>query len=91
MPILPTGHRVKVVPNWICEILSPSTKRQDRKDKMPLYAHYGVQYAWLTDPVERTLEVYRLNGNIWVEVGRSSMLPQIHSGIPVLRSCCLSS
>ncbi|WP_089726499.1 Uma2 family endonuclease [Candidatus Thiosymbion oneisti] len=77
MPILPTGHRVEVVPDWVCEILSPSTKRKDRKDKMPLYARYGVQYAWLTDPVERTLEVYRLNGNTWIEVGRFAGADQV--------------
>ncbi len=72
MPLLPLpeDHRFEVVPDWVCEILSPSTKRKDRQDKMPLYARYGVRYAWLIDPVEQTLEVYRLEAGAWVEVGR---------------------
>jgi len=44
MPKLPTSHRVEVVPDWICEILSPSTAGNDREIKMPPYAHYGVSY-----------------------------------------------
>ena len=70
MPYLPEGHRFEVVPDWVCEILSPSTRRKDRETKMPLYAYYGVQYAWLIDPVEQTLEVYRLDAGAWVEVNR---------------------
>jgi len=45
MPYSPEDQRFKVVPNWVCEILSPSTKRKDRKIKLPMYAHYGVRYA----------------------------------------------
>jgi len=48
-----------LVPNWVCEILSSSTASRDREVKMPLYAHYGVRYAWLIDPVKHTLEIYR--------------------------------
>ena len=36
--------------DWICENFSPSTKSTDVEDKMPLYAHHGVQFAWLVDP-----------------------------------------
>jgi len=67
MPYLPEGHRFEVVPDWICEILSPSTASKDREVKMPLYAHYSVPYAWLIDPGEQTLEVYRLDDGTWVE------------------------
>jgi len=77
MPDLPEGHRFDVVPDWVCEILSPSTKRKDREDKMPLYARYGVRYAWLIDPVEYTLEVYRLEVGAWVEVGRFTGADQV--------------
>jgi len=65
----PEDHRFEVVPDWVCEILSPSTKRKDRQDKMPLYARYGVRYAWLIDPVEQTLEVHRLDAGAWIEIG----------------------
>ncbi len=77
MPYLPEDQRFEVVPDWVCEILSPSTKRKDRKEKMPLYARYGVQYAWLIDPVVQTLEVYQLNAGTWVEVGRFATADQV--------------
>jgi Uma2 family endonuclease len=69
MPRLPEGHRFEVVPDWICEILSPSTKSTDREEKMPLYACYGVQYAWLVDTKTRTLEAYRLDAGDWLPIG----------------------
>ncbi len=70
MPYLPEDQRYEVVPDWMCEILSPSTARDDREVKMPLYAYYGVRYVWLIDPVKRTLESYRLDAGAWIEVGR---------------------
>jgi len=51
-------------------ILSPSTAGKDREIKMPLYAHYGVRYAWLIDPRERTLEAHALLEGAWTEIGR---------------------
>lgn len=47
-------------PDWICEVLSPSTERCDRADKVRLYARTGVTSAWLVNPLQRTLEVLRL-------------------------------
>lgn len=69
MPYLPKGNHIEVVPDWVCEILSPSTASKDLEVKMPLYAHYGVQHAWLIDPVEQTVEIYRLDDSTWVESG----------------------
>ncbi|MCF8014567.1 MAG: Uma2 family endonuclease [Chromatiaceae bacterium] len=65
MPQIPEGHGFEVVPDWICEILSPSTESKDRHIKMPIYAHYGVAYAWLVDPKQRTLEAYGLDSDEW--------------------------
>ena len=56
MPNIPEGHRFEVVPDWVCEILSPSTGKKDRAKKLPLYARYGVAHAWLVDPLAQTLE-----------------------------------
>lgn len=56
---------ITVPPDWICEVLSPSTMRKDRALKLPLYARAGVQWAWLADPGERTLEVYRRAEPLW--------------------------
>lgn len=65
MPRIPDGHRFEVVPDWVCEILSPATASKDREIKLPLYAHYGVAYAWLLDPQRRTLEAYALEQGTW--------------------------
>lgn len=64
-PLLPDAPFLTVVPDWICEVLSPGSARLDRKKKMPLYGEAGVRNAWLVDPVERTLEVYRLVDGHW--------------------------
>jgi len=72
----PTGHKIELVPDWICEILSPSTRSIDREIKMPLYARYGVPWLWLVEPVERVLEAYRLVEDDWLEVGRYTGMVQ---------------
>lgn len=69
MPTPPLGHKVEVVPDWICEIFSPSTKSTDREEKMPLYAFYKVQFAWLIDPKTHTLEAYHLVDSAWKPLG----------------------
>lgn len=68
-PKVPRDHRFEVVPDWVCEIQSPSTARDDRVTKMPIYAHYGVPYLWLVDPLARTLEVFTLERGRWTIVG----------------------
>jgi len=65
MPLLPDAPFLTLAPDWICEVLSPGSARFDRKRKMPLYSQEGVRNAWLVDPVERTLEVYRLADAHW--------------------------
>jgi Uma2 family endonuclease len=54
----------------VCEVLSPSTAGTDREIKMPIYARFGVAYAWLLDPLAHTLEAYALDGGAWREIGR---------------------
>jgi len=65
LPKMPDGHRFEVVPDWVCEILSPSTAKTDRIEKMPIYAHYGVPYLWLVDPQAKTLEVFERDEQSW--------------------------
>jgi Uma2 family endonuclease len=55
-----------VVPDWVCEVVSPSTGRLDRIKKLPLYAANDVRHAWLVDPIQRSLEVYRNQDRRWV-------------------------
>ncbi len=66
MPELPTDQRFEVVPDWVCEILSPATASKDREIKLPVYAHYGVAYAWLVEPKAQTLEAFTLREGAWV-------------------------
>ena len=65
MHLLPDAPFFTMAPDWICEVLSPGSARMDRKKKMPLYAREGVPNAWLLDPVEQTLEIYRLVDKTW--------------------------
>lgn len=65
MPALPEDQRFEVVPDWVCEILSPATASKDRQVKMPVYAGYGVGHAWIVDPDEQALEAYRQRGAEW--------------------------
>jgi Uma2 family endonuclease len=73
MPDVPEDHRYRVVPDWICEMISLDTGRLDRAVKMPLYAKHGVAHAWIIDPEQRTLEVFRLRaGHLWEVTGAYS-------------------
>lgn len=54
-----------IAPDWICEVLSPSTQVIDRAQKMEIYLRERVGHAWLVDPIARTLEVYRLGDAFW--------------------------
>jgi Uma2 family endonuclease len=60
MPEVPDAPYITLAPDWICEVLSPSTEELDREVKMPVYARESVRHAWLLDPVARTLEIYEL-------------------------------
>ena len=60
---------ISVVPDWVCEILSPDSRKRDRIKKMPVYAQYGVPYVWLIDPSVKTLDVFRLENGRWVVEG----------------------
>jgi Uma2 family endonuclease len=66
MPSVPEGHRFEVVPDWVCEILSPATAKKDRVVKLPIYARYGVAYVWLVDPAAQTLEAFELRDGCWL-------------------------
>jgi Uma2 family endonuclease len=59
VPEYPDAGRCEIAPDWICEVVSPRTAALDRERKLPLYARYGVLFAWIVDPEARTLEVYR--------------------------------
>jgi Uma2 family endonuclease len=55
-----------LAPDWVCEVLSDSTRKLDRAKKVPIYARSGVKNVWLVDPIARTLEVLRLEREKYV-------------------------
>lgn len=62
MPEMPHTAAFELAPDWVCEVLSPSTAALDRTDKLPIYALAQVAHVWFLDPLARTLEVLRLDG-----------------------------
>ena len=69
MPRLPETAHFPLAPDWICEVLSPSTVALDRVTKLALYAREGVRHAWLVDPIARTVDVLRLEAAGWLIAG----------------------
>ncbi len=79
MSRLPETAYFPLAPDWVCEILSPSTARLDRAKKLAIYAREQVAHAWLIDPVARTLEVLRLDAGRWTILAT-------HEGSDVVRA-----
>ena len=71
MAALPNDQRFTVAPDWVCEILSPSTASYDREIKLPIYARFGVGHVWIMDPLRRVVEVLALgSGQAYAEIAR---------------------
>lgn len=66
---LPQSGPIDLAPDWVCEILSSSTRSYDMLVKRPFYAGIGVQHVWYIDPEARTLTVSRLESGRWLELG----------------------
>ncbi len=73
LPDIPDTAAISLAPDWICEVISPSTEQIDRVRKLPIYAREGVENAWLINPLTRTIEVFRRTANGWI-------LLSIHGG-----------
>jgi len=79
MPVLPTEAFFTVAPDWVCEVLSPSSGRIDRMRKLPIYLEHEVTWAWLVDPLARTLEVFERAAGRWT-------LAALHEGDVTIRA-----
>jgi len=66
MPALPQKAWFDLAPDWLCEVLSPSTAIIDRTRKLRIYARSRVSWVWFVDPAARTLEALRLEGSEWM-------------------------
>jgi len=60
LPALPDEPYLALAPDWVCEVLSPSTEAIDRGRKLGIYAREGVRHVWLVDPLRRSVEVLAL-------------------------------
>jgi len=65
LPTIPDANWLSLPPDWVCEVLSPSTARIDRGRKLPIDARAAVGHVWLLDHVERTPEVLRPRDVTW--------------------------
>jgi len=65
MPRLPETAYFPLAPDWLCEVLSPSTAALDRVKKLAIYAREDVSHVWLVDPIAATLEILRLDAGRW--------------------------
>ena len=55
-------------PDLVAEVLSPSTRTYDQREKARVYARAGIREYWVLDPENRTIEVYELVGGEYVLV-----------------------
>jgi hypothetical protein len=65
MPAIPETAAVEIAPDWVCELLSPSTRSFDLTEKRDLYAANGVPHLWMVDALARTLEAFVLRAGAW--------------------------
>ena len=65
----PGERPIETVPDWTCEIASPSTEARDRVRKADLYARAGVGHYWIVNPATRTLEAFERRDGGWLRVG----------------------
>lgn len=66
LPAFPDAAYLELRPDWVCEVLSPSTRRIDLVQKARIYAQAGVPWAWFVDPAARVVEVRRLQEGQWL-------------------------
>jgi Uma2 family endonuclease len=67
-PVANDQNSIDFPPDLVVEVISPSSRRYDRVRKMALYSQSGVREYWIADPERRTLEIYALEGEAYVQV-----------------------
>ncbi len=79
MPVLRDVPGFTLAPDWVCEVLSPSTAKIDRTRKLWIYAREQVAHLWIIDPPNRTVETYRLDEGRWIVAGNFSGDDRVHA------------
>lgn len=69
MPAMPRAAFVSVAPDWVCEVLSPSTAGLDRGRKADVYLEVGVKYLWIVDPNVPQIEAFENTDGRWLRLG----------------------
>ena len=77
MPEMPEAAYFTLAPDWVCEVLSPSTSKLDRGPKRRIYAREHVSFLWLVDPGERTLEAFRIEGDSYLLIATHEDLDKV--------------
>lgn len=88
MSDVPETPYIEQAPDWVCEVLSPSTEALDRTEKMDVYLQAGVTHLWLIAPEPQTLEVYQIHGQVAGhadEQGRRWVHTATHAGRTAIR------
>jgi Uma2 family endonuclease len=57
MPAPPNVQTIEMLPDWVCEGLSPSTARHDKGRKLEVYAKNKIPHVWYVDPTFKTVEI----------------------------------
>ena len=65
VPVIPNAAYWTIKPDWLCEVLSPSTRKIDLGLKRDIYAREGIPYMWLVDPLVQVLEAFKLHDGNW--------------------------
>ena len=70
-PERPTGIPVDQLPDWVCEVVSPSSATHDTVRKLRLYHRVGIPHYWVADPRDATLTVMRWSSDGYITVLRA--------------------
>ena len=92
MPVPPDAAYTTLAPDWVCEVLSPSTRKLDLGGKSAVYARAGVSHMWLVDPIAPSLEARELRGTKWMEIATlyddaTVSLPPFGRSVSILAVC----
>lgn len=69
LPVMPRKESIRVVPDWVCEVLSSTTRRYDLRTKRPFYARVGASYLWVVDPDASIVTASMLENGRWSDLG----------------------
>ena len=79
VPARPTETPVAILPDWICEVLSPSNPGTDRVKKLNFYYQFGVPHYWIVDPMDESLSVFRWTAEGYLLVLAAGREARVHA------------